>query len=164
MIIHDIYNIHKLHLISLYILIYSSILIIIIIIYIQNNSHISQNGIQNGKDESSLHNTDEQQHENEDEIEHYTPPNVNDFPPLTIPSSTSIYIAEESAEASTGMDLYRGDFGSIGDDCQHVFKAAPSWLLSFLLYVSVYIFFKNISKKERRTNYLHYIKLLYFTL
>ncbi|CAO3626805.1 unnamed protein product [Cunninghamella echinulata] len=99
-----------------------------------NNSHLSQNGMQNGKDESSLHNTDEQQHENEDEIEHYTPPNVNDFPPLTIPPSTSIYIAEESAEASTGMDLYRGDFGSIGDDCQHVFKAAPSWLLSFLLY------------------------------
>ncbi|CAO3616929.1 unnamed protein product [Cunninghamella blakesleeana] len=96
-----------------------------------NNSHTSQNG----KDESSVNNTDEQQQqENEDENEHYTPPHRNDFPPLSIPSTTSIYIAEESAEASTGMDLYRGDFGCVGDDCPLIHKAAPSWLLSFLLY------------------------------
>ncbi|CAO3591245.1 unnamed protein product [Absidia cylindrospora] len=64
----------------------------------------------------------------------YTPPNANDFPPLTIPSSTSIIIAEESAEASTSMDLYRGEVSCVGDDYALISKAAPSWLLSFLLY------------------------------
>ncbi|ORZ23544.1 WD40-repeat-containing domain protein [Absidia repens] len=41
---------------------------------------------------------------------------------------------DESAEASTGMDLYRGEASCVGDDHALILKAAPSWLLSFLLY------------------------------
>jgi WD repeat-containing protein 48 len=51
-----------------------------------------------------------------------------------------ILIAEESAEASTGMDLYRGSVGSTGDDADTIIDVAPSWLLSYLLYVSLKLF------------------------
>jgi WD repeat-containing protein 48 len=71
----------------------------------------------------------------ESKSESYSPPQLEDFPPLEIPSSTMIIIAEESAEASTGMDLYRGTVGSIGEDASTMIDNAPSWLLSFLLYV-----------------------------
>lgn len=62
----------------------------------------------------------------------FTPPNVNDYPPLEIPPSTTVILAEESAEASTGMDLYRGTVASLGRDANMVSKIAPSWLLTFL--------------------------------
>lgn len=72
----------------------------------------------------------------ESKSEFYSPPQPEDFPPLEIPSSTMIIVAEESAEASTGMDLYRGTVGSVGEDANAIIDVAPSWLLSFLLYVS----------------------------
>ncbi|KAI9313547.1 WD40-repeat-containing domain protein [Dichotomocladium elegans] len=62
----------------------------------------------------------------------YTPPSLSEFPPLAIPRSTTIIITEESAEASTGMDLYRGTVGSAGADADLIAKAAPGWLLSYL--------------------------------
>ncbi|ORY94461.1 WD40-repeat-containing domain protein [Syncephalastrum racemosum] len=62
----------------------------------------------------------------------FTPPNVSDYPPLAIPPSTTVILAEESAEASTGMDLYRGTVASLGRDANTVSKIAPSWLLTFL--------------------------------
>lgn len=71
----------------------------------------------------------------ESKSESYTPPHLEDFPPLKIPSSTMIIVAEESAEASTGMDLYRGTVGSSGEDADTIIDAAPAWLLSYLLYV-----------------------------
>ncbi|CEP07720.1 hypothetical protein [Parasitella parasitica] len=64
----------------------------------------------------------------------YTPPHLEDFPPLAIPSSTMIVVAEESAEASTSIDLYRGTVGSVGEDAGAIINDAPSWLLSYLLY------------------------------
>ncbi|KAI9473666.1 MAG: WD40-repeat-containing domain protein [Benjaminiella poitrasii] len=64
----------------------------------------------------------------------YAPPHLEEFPPLEIPLSTMIIIAEESAEASTGIDLYRGTVGSAGDDANTIIDVAPSWLLSYLLY------------------------------
>ncbi|KAG0176969.1 hypothetical protein DFQ29_005417 [Apophysomyces sp. BC1021] len=64
----------------------------------------------------------------------YNPPNTDEFPPLPIPPATTIIIAEESAEASTGMDLYRGTVATAGDDAELIVKHAPSWLLSYLLY------------------------------
>ncbi|CAO3698779.1 unnamed protein product [Rhizopus stolonifer] len=70
----------------------------------------------------------------ESESESYMPVDLDEFPPLNIPESTVIIIAEESAEASTGMDLYRGTVGSAGEDSDTVVNAAPSWLLSYLLY------------------------------
>ncbi|CAO3591395.1 unnamed protein product [Absidia cylindrospora] len=78
--------------------------------------------------------TKEDQTNHGDDGTSYTPPTITDFPPLTIPSSTPIIIAEESAEASTGMDLYRGEASCVGDDHALILEAAPSWLLSFLLY------------------------------
>lgn len=72
----------------------------------------------------------------ESKSESYTPPRLEDFPPLEIPSSTMIIVAEESAEASTGIDLYRGTVGSVGEDAGTIIDVAPSWLLSYLLYVS----------------------------
>jgi WD repeat-containing protein 48 len=72
----------------------------------------------------------------ESKSESYTPPHLEDFPPLEIPSSTMIIVAEESAEASTGIDLYRGTVGSVGEDAGTIIDVAPSWLLSYLLYVS----------------------------
>lgn len=71
----------------------------------------------------------------ESKSESYSPPHLEDFPPLQIPSSTMIIVAEESAEASTGMDLYRGTVGSSGEDADTIIEAAPAWLLAFLLYV-----------------------------
>lgn len=76
----------------------------------------------------------------ESKSESYTPPHLEDFPPLEIPSSTMIIVAEESAEASTGMDLYRGTVGSVGEDADTIIDVAPSWLLSYLLYVSFFFF------------------------
>ncbi|KAI8390199.1 WD40-repeat-containing domain protein [Blakeslea trispora] len=70
----------------------------------------------------------------ENKIDSYSPPSLEDFPPLNIPSTTMIIIAEESAEASTGMDLYRGTVGSLGKDADTIIEVAPSWLLSYLLY------------------------------
>ncbi|KAI8639396.1 WD40-repeat-containing domain protein [Parasitella parasitica] len=67
-------------------------------------------------------------------LECYTPPHLEDFPPIVIPSSTMIIVAEESAEASTGIDLYRGTVGSVGEDTGAIINDAPSWLLSYLLY------------------------------
>ncbi|KAI8882025.1 WD40 repeat-like protein [Backusella circina FSU 941] len=67
-------------------------------------------------------------------VEKYDPPMLDEYPPLEIPSSAMILIAEESAEASTGMDLYRGSVGSTGDDADTIIDVAPSWLLSYLLY------------------------------
>lgn len=71
----------------------------------------------------------------ESKSESYSPPHLEDFPPLKIPSSTMIIVAEESAEASTGMDLYRGTVGSSGEDADTIIDVAPAWLLSYLLYV-----------------------------
>ncbi|KAI7883139.1 WD40 repeat-like protein [Lichtheimia hyalospora FSU 10163] len=63
---------------------------------------------------------------------HYTPPSPSEFPPLSIPSSTTIIITEESAEASTGIDLYRGTAAYAGIDAESIAHTAPSWLLAYL--------------------------------
>lgn len=67
---------------------------------------------------------------------HYTPPSPSEFPPLSIPSSTTIIITEESAEASTGIDLYRGTAAYAGIDADTIANTAPSWLLAYLYHVS----------------------------
>ncbi|KAI8974896.1 WD40-repeat-containing domain protein [Pilobolus umbonatus] len=72
--------------------------------------------------------------EPETKNDQYTPPKRDEFPPLNIPPSTMIIIAEESAEASTGIDLYRGTVESTGDDADTIIQVAPPWLLSYLLY------------------------------
>ncbi|ORX58265.1 WD40 repeat-like protein [Hesseltinella vesiculosa] len=74
---------------------------------------------------------------NDHRYHRYTPPHLRDFPPLQMPSDTSVLIAEESAEASGTIDLYRGNVASIGDEHALILKAAPNWLLSFLLFNKV---------------------------
>ncbi|KAI8086121.1 WD40-repeat-containing domain protein [Halteromyces radiatus] len=89
------------------------------------DSALTSNGILPGKNESNSTTTmtdDNKQQQSQN------------FPPLMIPSSTSIIIAEESAEASTSMDLYRGEASCVGEDHALISKVAPSWLLAFLLY------------------------------
>lgn len=65
----------------------------------------------------------------------YSPPNLDDFPPLDIPPSTMIIIAEESAETSTGIDVYRGTVDTVGEEATTIIEKAPTWLLTYLLYV-----------------------------
>lgn len=84
----------------------------------------------------------------ESKSESYSPPQAEDFPPLHIPSSTMIIVAEESAEASTGMDLYRGTVGSTDEDADTIIDVAPAWLLSYLLYVKCYIGYPNSIHSE----------------
>lgn len=45
-------------------------------------------------------------------------------------------ITEESAEASTGMDVYRGTLATVGMDVATIEKVAPQWLLTYLYHVS----------------------------
>lgn len=65
----------------------------------------------------------------------YTPATINEVPLIEIPSTTTVIISEESFEASTSMDLYRGTVGSTVNDAKVIEKVAPNWLLDYLLYV-----------------------------
>jgi WD repeat-containing protein 48 len=73
----------------------------------------------------------------------YTPATVNEVPTIEIPPTTTVIISEESFEASTSMDLYRGTVGSTVNDAKVIEKVAPNWLLDYLLYVSAYNIFLN---------------------
>ncbi|KAI9279517.1 WD40-repeat-containing domain protein [Umbelopsis sp. AD052] len=64
----------------------------------------------------------------------YTPATVNEVPTIEIPPTTTVIISEESFEASTSMDLYRGTVGSTVNDAKVIEKVAPNWLLDYLLY------------------------------
>ncbi|RUS29832.1 WD40-repeat-containing domain protein, partial [Jimgerdemannia flammicorona] len=65
----------------------------------------------------------------------FTMPPSSEVPSLVIPTTTTVIIAEESPEASTSVDLYRGTVASVGDDVEIVEEVAPIWLLEFLLKV-----------------------------
>lgn len=65
----------------------------------------------------------------------YAPATINEVPLVEIPSTTTVIISEESFEASTSMDLYRGTVGSTVNDAKVIEKVAPNWLLDYLLYV-----------------------------
>lgn len=64
----------------------------------------------------------------------FAPATVNEVPLIEIPSSTTVIISEESFEASSSMDLYRGTVGSTVNDADVIEKVAPNWLLDYLLY------------------------------
>lgn len=68
----------------------------------------------------------------------YTPATTNEVPTIEIPPTTTVIISEESFEASTSMDLYRGTVGSTVNDAKVIEKVAPNWLLDYLLYVSAF--------------------------
>ncbi|KAM3589904.1 hypothetical protein VKS41_000759 [Umbelopsis sp. WA50703] len=64
----------------------------------------------------------------------FAPATVNEVPLIEIPPSTTVIISEESFEASSSMDLYRGTVGSTVNDADVIEKVAPNWLLDYLLY------------------------------
>ncbi|CAG8445457.1 6484_t:CDS:10 [Ambispora gerdemannii] len=58
---------------------------------------------------------------------------LHESPAINIPSHTTVIISEESPEASTSVDLYRGTMASLGLDYEEIERQAPSWLYDFLI-------------------------------
>ncbi|CAG8682200.1 15004_t:CDS:10, partial [Acaulospora morrowiae] len=58
---------------------------------------------------------------------------LNEAPEIQIPPHTTIIISEETPEASTYVDLYRGTVGSLDKDAEIIEKKAPAWLIEFLI-------------------------------
>ncbi|CAG8499312.1 1077_t:CDS:10 [Ambispora leptoticha] len=57
---------------------------------------------------------------------------LRESPEINIPSHTTVIISEESPEASTSVDLYRGTMASLGSDYEEIKRHIPSWLCDFL--------------------------------
>jgi WD repeat-containing protein 48 len=60
---------------------------------------------------------------------------INDIPQIEIPSHTTVIISEDSHEASTNVDLYRGPISSMSNNAEIIEQKAPIWLLEFLIKV-----------------------------
>ncbi|GBC09120.1 hypothetical protein RclHR1_08610007 [Rhizophagus clarus] len=58
---------------------------------------------------------------------------LNETPELQIPEHTTVIISEESHEASTSVDLYRGTVGDMERDAEIIEQKAPTWLIEFLI-------------------------------
>ncbi|KAG0300854.1 hypothetical protein BGZ98_008820 [Dissophora globulifera] len=63
----------------------------------------------------------------------FTPPTQQDCPTIAIPSHIPVIISEQSREASSSVDLYRGSVGSLADDYIPLVQVIPTWLLDVLL-------------------------------
>jgi len=61
----------------------------------------------------------------------FTPP--TDCPPTKIPAHIPVIISEQSREASSSVDLYRGSVGTLGQDYIPLVQIMPNWLLEVLL-------------------------------
>jgi WD repeat-containing protein 48 len=59
----------------------------------------------------------------------------NETPELQIPQHTTVIISEESHEASTSVDLYRGTIDDMERDAEIIEQKAPTWLIEFLIKV-----------------------------
>ncbi|CAJ0839971.1 8448_t:CDS:10 [Entrophospora sp. SA101] len=66
---------------------------------------------------------------------------TNEIPQIEIPSHTTVIISEDSPEASTNVDLYRGTIASMSNDAEMIEQKAPIWLLEFLIKDSVKVSF-----------------------
>ena len=60
---------------------------------------------------------------------------AHETPELHIPEHTTVIISEESYEASTSVDLYRGTVGDMERDAEIIEQKAPTWLIEFLIKV-----------------------------
>ncbi|CAB4373618.1 unnamed protein product [Rhizophagus irregularis] len=58
---------------------------------------------------------------------------TNETPELQIPQHTTVIISEESHEASTSVDLYRGTVEDMERDAEIIEQKAPTWLIEFLI-------------------------------
>ncbi|KAF9357749.1 hypothetical protein BGX26_003145 [Mortierella sp. AD094] len=63
----------------------------------------------------------------------FTPPTHMDCPTVGIPPHIPVIISEQSREASSSVDLYRGSVGSLGQDYVPLVQVIPTWLLEVLL-------------------------------
>ncbi|KAG0023247.1 hypothetical protein BGZ80_009982 [Entomortierella chlamydospora] len=63
----------------------------------------------------------------------FTPPTHMDCPTVEIPPHIPVIISEQSREASSSVDLYRGSVGSLGHDYVPIVQVIPTWLLEVLL-------------------------------
>ncbi|EXX72282.1 Duf1p [Rhizophagus irregularis DAOM 197198w] len=58
---------------------------------------------------------------------------ANETPELQLPQHTTVIISEESHEASTSVDLYRGTVEDMERDAEIIEQKAPTWLIEFLI-------------------------------
>ncbi|KAF9981383.1 hypothetical protein BGZ65_004005 [Modicella reniformis] len=63
----------------------------------------------------------------------FTPPTNHDCPTVAIPPHIPVIISEQSREASSSVDLYRGSVGTLADDYVPLVQVIPTWLLELLL-------------------------------
>ncbi|KAF9915766.1 hypothetical protein BX616_005440 [Lobosporangium transversale] len=63
----------------------------------------------------------------------FTPLTHLDCPTVPIPAHIPVIISEQSREASSSVDLYRGTVGSLGYDYVPLVQVIPTWLLEVLL-------------------------------
>ncbi|KAG9069447.1 hypothetical protein KI688_010349 [Linnemannia hyalina] len=67
----------------------------------------------------------------------FSPPTHLDFPKTIIPSHIPVIISEQSREASSTVDLYRGSVGTLAQDYIPLVQVIPTWLLEVVLKNSI---------------------------
>ncbi|KAF9152661.1 hypothetical protein BG015_004906 [Linnemannia schmuckeri] len=67
----------------------------------------------------------------------FSPPTHLDFPKTVIPSHIPVIISEQSREASSTVDLYRGSVGTLAQDYIPLVQVIPTWLLEVVLKNSI---------------------------
>ncbi|KAF9293195.1 hypothetical protein BGZ74_011823 [Mortierella antarctica] len=63
----------------------------------------------------------------------FTPPTIFDCPVTVLPSHIPVIISEQSREASSSVDLYRGSVGTLAHDYIPLVQIMPNWVLEVLL-------------------------------
>ncbi|KAG0340983.1 hypothetical protein BG004_006207 [Podila humilis] len=63
----------------------------------------------------------------------FMPPTVLDCPTTVLPRHIPVVISEQSREASSSVDLYRGSVGSLAHDYIPLVQIMPNWVLEVLL-------------------------------
>ncbi|KAF9425093.1 hypothetical protein BGZ94_007855 [Podila epigama] len=63
----------------------------------------------------------------------FTPPTVLDCPLTVLPPHVPVIISEQSREASSSVDLYRGSVGSLVTDYIPLVQIMPNWVLEVIL-------------------------------
>ncbi|KAG0319319.1 hypothetical protein BGZ97_002380, partial [Linnemannia gamsii] len=67
----------------------------------------------------------------------FNPPTHLDFPKTVIPAHIPVIISEQSREASSTVDLYRGSVGTLAQDYIPLVQVVPTWLLEVVLKNSI---------------------------
>lgn len=67
----------------------------------------------------------------------FSPPTHLDFPKTIIPAHIPVIISEQSREASSTVDLYRGSVGTLAQDYIPLVQVVPTWLLEVVLKNSI---------------------------